>query len=419
MEQIQYIIDLLENGHHEKAKQEYEIILVNGTDEEKFTLGEELMQLGFVLEAKNLFEALLEKYPNEGELLILIAEACIDLGEEEEAVLLLERVEEDDPSYVESLMLLADLYQMEGLYEVSERKLKQAKEALPNEIVIDFALGELFLSQGKFLEAIRAFEEVLKVQTEIAGVNVHQRMAEALSAGGAFEDALPHYEKALDDQLEINTLFGYAFTALQADKNQLAIEKFQELKELDPEYHSLYLYLAKAYEREDELKQSLDAVIEGIKRDDFNKDLLFYGGKLSLKLGDEEQAEKLLRESIVVDPEFLEAALTLNKLLLKQERYEDVIEIVKDLERSNEEDPQLDWDAAIAFQQLEMYSEALNKYELAYTFFKNHQDFLKDYGYFLIEEGKHTEAAEIFNKLLLDDPSNDEYLQILERLTEE
>ena len=48
------------------------------------------------------------------------------------------------PYYLE-----ADLYQLQGMPEVSERKLLQAKELLPNEVIIDFALGELFYQQGR------------------------------------------------------------------------------------------------------------------------------------------------------------------------------------------------------------------------------------------------------------------------------
>ena len=67
----------------------------------------------------------------------------------------------DDPNYPEALLLLADLFQMEGLYEVSEQKLLEAKKLLPNEGVIDFALGELYSEEGKFIEAIRCYEIVL------------------------------------------------------------------------------------------------------------------------------------------------------------------------------------------------------------------------------------------------------------------
>jgi tetratricopeptide (TPR) repeat protein len=413
---VDEIILLLEDGHHSVALEKYSHVLKNGNSDIQFELGERLFQLGFLEESKALFEELLEKYPEEGEILVFLAEINLELDNEEQALVLLERISEHDPSFPQSLLLLADLYQMQGLFEVSEQKINKAKQLLPNEKIIDFALAELYAEQGKLSEAVEAYQIVLEEQTEIAGVNLHQRLAEVLSVSGQFEEALPYYDQALENKLEINTLFGYAFTAYQAGYYQTAIEKFNELKELDPEYHSLYLYLAKAHEHEGDLEESFRSINLGIQQDEFNKDLFFYGGKIALKLGKVADAEQLFRESLALDPGFTEAALTLNKLFLQNEQYEDVLDLIEQTEMDEEEEPQFLWDAAFAYQKTENYLQALNKYERAYTFFKNNTDFLVDFGYFLIEEGKSKKAAEIFNELLKQDPSNEEYLSVLERL---
>jgi len=418
MDRVNKIITMLENGQHKEALIEYNVVLKNGSHEEKFLLGEEMYQYGFLEEAKALVENLLEIYPEEGELLVLLGEILVEAGEEEEAILVLEKISEQDVHFGQSLLLLADLYQVQGLYEVCERKLLKAKKLLPDEAIIDFALGELYSEQGEIIKAMNAYEMVLKEENEIAGANIHGRIADLLSASGAFEEALSYYDKALDEKLEINTLFGYAFTALQAGYNRTAIEKFNELKGLDPEYHSLYLHLAKAYEREEELDNSLHSIKEGIKQDEFNKELFFYGGKMALKLGKGEEAEQFFREAIALDPGFTEAALTLNKLFFQQERFEDVIELISQLDISEDEEPQILWDSALAYDKLEEFSYALDKYESAYTFYKNNEAFLHDYGYFLIEEGKNDRAAEIFKQLLIEDPTNVEYLDLLERITE-
>lgn len=419
MDKINKIINHLENGEHEAALKGYTEILKNGTNDERLILGEELFQYGFIEEAKKLLEILLDIYPEEGEILVTLAEILVEQGNEDEALETLGKIKEDDPSYPQSLLLQADIYLMEGLFEVSEQKLLEAKRTLPNEVIIDFALGELYLEQGRFMEAIRAYELVLSAQEVLGGVNIHQRLGDAFSAGGAFEKALPHYERALEESLEINTLFQYAFTAFQAGMNKTAIEKFTELKELDPEYHSLYLFLAKAYEREEELAKGYEAIQEGLHYDEYNKELFFYGGKLALKLGKEADAEQLLRQALVLDSEYIEAGLTINKLFLHQQRYEDVLEIIELFGANEMEEPQVLWDEAVALQHLEKYSQALNKYQLAYNFLKHDIDFLSDYGYFLLEEGKREEAAEIFNKLLKKDPSNGEYEELLQRLTDD
>jgi len=418
MDRVDKIINMLENGQHKEALNEYNVVLKNGSHDEKFLLGEELYQYGFLEEAKALVENLLEIYPEEGELLVMLGEILVEAGEEEEAILVLEKISEQDVHFGQSLLLLADLYQVQGLYEVCERKLLKAKKVLPDEVIIDFALGELYSDQGEIIKAMNAYEMVLREENEIAGVNIHGRIADLLSASGDFEEALTYYDKALDEKLEINTLFGYAFTALQAGYNRTAIEKFNELKGLDPEYHSLYLHLAKAYEREEELDNSLNSIKEGIKQDEFNKELFFYGGKMALKLGKVDEAEQFFREALALDPGFIDAALTLNKLFFQQERYEDVIELISQLDITEDEEPQILWDSALAYDKLEEFSYASDKYESAYTFFKNNEAFLQDYGYFLIEEGKNDRAAEIFKQLLIKDPTNVEYLDLIERITD-
>lgn len=71
-----------------------------------------------------------------------------------------------------------------------------------------------------------------------------------------------------------------------------------------------------------------------------------------------------------MDPGFTEAALTLNKLFFHDERYEDVIDLISQLEYVEDEEPQLLWDAALAYNKLDEFSYALDKYESAYTFLK-------------------------------------------------
>ena len=123
-----------------KPINEYNVVLTNGKPDEKFLLAEEMYQYGFLNEAKALVENLLVIYPEEGELLVLLGEILVEAGEEEEAILELEKISEHDPNFGQSLLLLADLYQVQGLYEVCERKLQKAKELLPDEVIIDFAL---------------------------------------------------------------------------------------------------------------------------------------------------------------------------------------------------------------------------------------------------------------------------------------
>lgn len=412
------MLKYIEEQNLSEAEKQFKKVKKSGTDDEKFMLAKMLTQYGYLEEAKELYEILLRFYPEEGELKLSLAELFIEMGNDDEALQYLETIYEDDPNYPSSLLVEADLYEMQGLYEVSENKLLKAKELLPNEPVIDYALGELYMTQGRFLEAARSFSLLLNANNQIEGVNINSRMAEALSAGGAFEESLTYYEKSLDNEKDIDHLFGYGLTAYQSGQYKVAIKAFKQLHEIDPNYHSLYLYLAHCLEHEEELDEALEVAEAGLTLDEYNKDLHFFAGKLSLKMGNEKKAEHYFRQALVLDPEFTEAAISLNRLLIHQERYESVLEITEMFFEGGGADPQFHWDAAISYQHIEQYREALNEYELAYNDFKNNQDFLVDYGYFLMEEGNRAAAAEIFTLLTQKDPANEEWVSLLERLEE-
>ena len=92
------------------------------------------------------------------------------------------------------------------------------------------------------------------------------------------------------------------------------------------------------------------------------------------------------------------------------------LEIAQMMTVEGEEEPQINWDLAKAYEGLEQYNHALKQYRIAYTYFKNHQEFLLEFGQFLVEEGLRGEAVEVYKHLIEMDPSNDEWQELIERL---
>src|SRR5690625_3106008 len=147
-------------------------------------------------------------------------------------------ISEDDPAYLQALLQKADLYESQGLFEVAEQKLLEAKELAPDEIIIDFALGELLFSIGEFKRALTFYERVNKKESMIANVNINERLAECLANIGEYETALMYFGK-LDDK-NPDTLFKHGLIAYYAERNAVAIQIWQQLIDLDPYYHTVY-----------------------------------------------------------------------------------------------------------------------------------------------------------------------------------
>lgn len=413
MGKLDQIVQLVEQGDVERALALAEQIKQNGSDEERYTLADQLFSWGLLEEAESLIHMLLTRYPDERELQLFLAEIYTEMDKEEEALELLMDIEEDDPYYVRACLLMADLYQMQGLEEVSEQKLLKAYEKMPNEPLVQFALAELYFTNGQYEKSLLYYEQIITKTKTIAGTVIAQRIAEAYSLLGEFEQALSYYEQALSERFDAHTLFQYGFTAYQAEAYKTAIAKLSELKALDREYVPLYLFLAKSYEQEGDIQQSYEIAKEGLTIDEWNKQLLVYAGKIALKLGKREEALTYIEKALDIDPGYLEALFIQTSLLFHEERYEDVVHVIQQAIAQGEYDPQFEWELAKAKQKLEIYDQALNHYEEAYTFFKDDPNFLYDFGYFLFEEGRREKAKDIFEQLLRIDPTNEEVAHMM------
>ncbi|WP_029986844.1 tetratricopeptide repeat protein [Lysinibacillus fusiformis] len=410
------MMQALEQGDLALIDQLLETFLVKELPEEIYALAEIFMQYGYMKEADRVLEHLQFLFPEEAQLKIDRANVLMELGDEDEALNLLLEIEEASPEYPQALLVLADYYQMQGLFEVAEIRINEALAILPDEPLLHFAKAELLFETGRFLEAARLYEELYEQQAEFAGIHLVERLAEVYRAGAAYETALDYYLKALNDEVKPDILFGAAYSAFQSQKYEMAIKQLEELKELDPDYFSAYLLLAESYAMTEDNQKAYAAIQEGLKRDEYDKTLYLFAGKMALKNSLPVEAEQYLREAIALDPEYMEAVLALISVLGQHERNEDVIELFETLQQNDFEWSTLYPFAAEAYENLELYDRAYEFYRLAYNDFKEDATFLEKYVYFLLEEGKRSEAKVVLEQLMNIQPGEPEWQEKLEAL---
>lgn len=380
-------------------------------------LGEELLSLGFLEEAKEVFEHLVELYPDVDGLNIPLAEIAIENNLVDEAFVYLEKVSKESDSYVQSLLVTADLYQVIGIPEVSEAKLKEAQRIVPDEPLIQFALGELYFVNGQFREAAEMYQELLEAQvTEISSVSMNERIGSSFSMLGEFEEAIPFLEKAINEEQTDDRLFQLAFTYLQLHENQKAIALLQQLKALNPHYQSLYLSLGEALQEEEQLEEAREVLAEGIKENPFQVDLYQLASENAYRLHDTVQAEVLLKQALELGEKTDETRLTLSNLYLNEQRFDEVIETVKQMEEQGH--PYGEWNLAHAYNELEEFDLAKVHFEQAYQELSHEPEFLKEYAVFLREEGQLEKAKELLTHYLQHEPGDNEAQSLLDDIEE-
>ncbi|BCA85508.1 hypothetical protein EsVE80_10310 [Enterococcus saigonensis] len=410
------MLEALENEDLVSANLAFNQALVHDDDSQLHELAQYLLQIGFLEEAEQTFLHLLEKYPNNEELYLGLAEVAIENDNSDQALNFIEKIPQNSDYYVQALLLAADLYQMIGIPEVSEAKLTEAAKILPDEPLIQFALAELFFTTERFGEAATIYQILLNSNiTEMADILLEERLGTALSMEGQFEEAVVHLRRALETEVTDDRLFQIAFVYRQLKENEQVIQYLEQLRNLNPQYQSLYLYLAEALQDEEQLEEAQEVIEAGLKENPFNVDFYQFASENVYRLHDDEKAEEYLQKALETGEKLDQTLFMLSNLYLKQEKFEEVIATINEME--NPDDAYAQWNLAQAYNQLEEFSDAAIHYEKANIELNHEPEFMKEYGIFLREEGKLQEAKVLLEHYLAHEPGDLEVQSILEALS--
>ncbi|WP_339215754.1 tetratricopeptide repeat protein [Solibacillus sp. FSL W8-0372] len=412
---MEQLLQAIQEGNLEQVNTLLESFLMEAEPAAQYEIAEALMHYGFLNEADKVFEHLQFLFPEEAQISIDRASVLIEMGEEDNALDLLMGIADDAPEYPQALLVLADYYQMQGLFEVAEQRINEALQILPHEPLLQFAKAELLFETGRFSEAVRIYEELYTVDKKFAGIILAQRLAEVYRAGAGYERALDYYMEALEEEVTADLLFGSAYSAFQTEKYELAIKQLEDLKELDPDYFSAYLLLAESYAMLEDNERALKAIKEGLKRDEYDKSLYLFAGKMAIKNSMIQEATEYLHEAIALDPEYMEAILILMSVYSTEQRFEEIIALYEQLQQNEFEWVSLYPFVANAYNEEEQFEKAYEIYKEAYTEFKDDVEFLEKYYLFLVEDGKREEAKKVVERLVQLQPSEQQWTDLLER----
>src|SRR5690625_4334762 len=382
LEDLQYANSLLQENRVDEALKLIESKAEIADLDEQFTIGELYFDWGFLDEALETFQKIEAVLPTEGQVKLFIASIYTELENDSDAIETLTQIDSSDEFYLPSLMQLADLYESQGLFEVAELKLREAKSLDEDEIIIDFALGELFFSIGEYNKAIIHYEIVNKEKDLIANVDINERLAESLAMISKYEESFNYYQEV--NEKDNDSLFKYGFIASQVNRNDIAINAWTELIERDKDYQSVYVELANVYIEEEMKEEAYDIIKEGLKIDEFNKELYFMAGKLAHELGEFDYSKSYMREAITLDNDYKVAVIFLVNILKEENKIDEIIDLINELKRMGAEDPEYDWELALAYNENEEFEKAYDYYKLAYELLQSDSIFLKEYGYFLV-----------------------------------
>lgn len=370
------------------------------------SLAENLTGLGFTNLSKEIYRALIAKFPQEDLFKVYLAEILLNDGVEDDALSLLYAVPENSNAYLESLLVQADYYQSNGFFEVAKDKLLQAQKKAPHEDAVTFGLAELAYQTGDFTTALANYQNLLKRQHLFGEVNLRQRVIACLAKLGQYEQAAQMILQHDEDILDIDSKYEAGLILLAAGKNKDALNYLEAVIKQAPDYVNAYPLLARAYQKENDFAQELRVAQMGLAHNELDESLYSLGADAAVKVDDLKTAQRLLEKGHKIAPENSDLLLQLSNLYLQTQQDTANVNLLKAI-KDEDIEGQMHWNLAVSYARLEKNKLAQEEFLLAYPDFKNNQDFLYQMIVFLQSQAAEKEILkdllQRYLKLVPDD----------------
>lgn len=396
----------IQNQDLEHANKYFKKALKEDDDEALLELAEYLESIGFLNQAKTIYEKERASFP---EVNINLAQIAAEDGDIEAAFTYLDAISPDSDAYLSALLVMADIYDMEGLADVAREKLLLASQ-ISDEPLVTFGLAEIEMELGHFSEAIKEYAKLDNRDVlEMTGISTYQRIGKAYASLGKFEAAVEFLEKAIEIEYDDETVFELATILYDQNEFQKANTYFKQLDTMDPDFQGYEYVYALSLHEENKTEEALRMAQKGISKNAFDARLLLLASQLAYELHDAAQSESYLLSAKEVAEDEEEVLMRLTNLYLEEERYEDVIAFAKE----PIDNVLTKWNIAKAYQGLEADKKALALYNDLAADLGENPEFLHDYAYILREFGQKEHAHQVakhYLTLVPDDVNMVEFL---------
>ena len=149
--------------------------------------------------------------------------------------------------------------------------------------------GSEYFKNGKYDKAIVEFERALQLRKD---AQLHEDLAQALSASGKFQQAAEHYREAMKRHSTANNYFQLALVLAKMGQYDDAEENFKKAIQQKPDFAEAYFNLAVLYAKSRRLQDAVDNLKQAIQYKPDYVEAHFYLGQAYIAAGDNNSANQ-------------------------------------------------------------------------------------------------------------------------------
>lgn len=415
MSYSEQLLDAIQNHDFSQNKHLLKEALDNDAPEVLSSLAENLTGLGFTDLAKEIYRALIAKFPKEDLFKVYLAEIMLNDGDDDDGLSLLYNVPESSSAYLDSLLVQADYYQTNGLIETAKDKLIRALQLAPEEDAIKFGLAEIEYLSGNYEQALELYQDLIKRQSTFGEVNLYQRLFATFAKLGNYEEAAKVIREHANSILDIDSKYEAGLVLLSVGDDKQAIKFLDEVIEQSPDYVNAYPLLAQAYDHQHDNEQVLRTAQAGLAYNELDETLYSMGARAAANLNELDTARDLLEKGLKVAPDNSDLRMQLSNLYVHEHQAKENIALFSNLDEESVE-PQAHWNMALSYEDLDDIQKAQSEFLLAYPDFKDNPDFLRQMIIFFNVQNNDEITKQLLERYLKLAPEDDEMQDLYNNL---
>ncbi|HBV22409.1 MAG TPA: hypothetical protein DEB42_01275 [Jeotgalicoccus sp.] len=378
-----------------------------------FLLGDALQQAGLDLQARQVFLHLNDNVDHDDYVISYLVDSYISEARLDDALTLIN----SSPETPTVLMLKSEIFQQMNLNDVAVRLLFDAK-TMTDDIIIDFALAELYYTTGDLEEAIRFYETVLNEGLEeVNGIIISLRLADINLNLLNFDDARAYFDNVPDESYGNEDFYKEALLEYNLKEYDRAKTLLDKVLDNEPYFINAYILLMNIYETEHNLDDALETMRRYLRENDKNALVYFHIGRLYFRQNKPEEAIEHFSLATSLDEDYDDAYLMLFESILKTGETATIDDYVKHLDINS-----LSGESIYLLAKIEAENEnddkAIKYYEDAESLIGESSEFYADYYYYLTEIN-HPNKKNVLEKLIKLEPDNLEWQLDFERIAGE
>lgn len=414
MSKAEEVIETIDAGDFSNVDHLINESLQQDDDQTKFSLAETLLSRGLSVQAKVVYEHLLELYPDEGQILSRLAEIAVSDGDSDKALNYISQITPSSPSYAENLLVSADIYQSQGMYEVSEQKLLEGVRTFPEEDVFRFAIAELYFDENKFSKAIVFYNFLLDDGIDdYSGISLKLRKASSLAGMGKYEEAISEFEDLNAIELNEDAQYQLGFLYNQVKNYNKSITTLEKLLETNRDYPTAYVVLADDYLNIKDNQQAFKYAQLGLNLNELDEKLYetaFDSGIAE----DPTEAIKIIEKGIETVEHPLTLIIRLSDFYVTHGQYKNNLDLLENVDLNH--NPKLIWNLAKSYYETDDIAKAQENIGLVFDEYKDNLDFLNDMIDILRSAGDQDALKAALQLYLRKNPDDEDMQDLLDQM---